>query len=346
MSTWKKFSEIDNSYQEKKILMAKELVSPDCLWVVTEKIDGENASINITNDGIVRIGKRNSLLGENENFGKVRDFANHYKTALEYVRRHRIFLKYPSFISFTIYGESFGGVYGHKDVEKVKGAKKIQGRVHYCPHNDFMPFDISVMYSDLEGNEIHEYLDYDFFQEILSIHCIPRIKTLFIGTLDECLNYNEVFETTIPSYYGLPKIKDNFAEGIVIKPFKEHRFGNGERVIFKKKSESFAEKMKSKKVITEKEKVELPSQIVEAIEIVSQYITPNRLSNVMSHHGELTEKDFGKILKDMNEDVLKDVIKENEEVFSSLSKDDIKIIRKSINSDCAKMMKTEFFKHL
>ena len=60
MSTWKKFSEIDNSYQEKKILMAKELVNSDSLWVVTEKIDGENASINITNDSIVRIGKRSS----------------------------------------------------------------------------------------------------------------------------------------------------------------------------------------------------------------------------------------------------------------------------------------------
>ncbi len=327
--------------------MAKELV--DCDWVVMEKIDGENASINIT-DETIRVGKRNSLLGEGEQFGKVLDFANTHRDSLfalfSNIKQHFSFNREQKVVAMTLYGESFGGIYKHKEVEKVNGAKKIQGRVQYCPHNDFLVFDMSVVVETEEKETIHIYVDQNRATVYLDIYKIPRIHQLFIGTFEQCLAYNETFITTIPSYYNLPTIEGNYSEGIVIKPLVEHRFGNGERVIFKKKSEAFAEKMKSRKVISDKEQKQYSKETVEAMANISQYVTENRLSNVMSHYGELTEKDFGMILKDMNEDVLKDFMKDNEELFNSLSKEDQKVVRKSANKEIADLMKTCFFKNL
>ena len=55
-----------------------------------------------------------------------------------------------------------------------------------------------------------------------------------IEPFEECLKYSNLFQTKIPEMYGLEPIENNIAEGVVIKPVKDLRFGNGQRVILKK----------------------------------------------------------------------------------------------------------------
>lgn len=354
MSIWKKFTEIDNSYNEKKLTNIRQYVDSNLQWVVTEKIDGENASINISPEGI-RIGKRSSLFPVGSKFGKVLEVAEKHKdsfmSAYNYIieRYSKVTneLNEESFMkinSVTFFGESFGGVYPHKDVEKAINAKKIQGRVFYCPDNDFLIFDIAMTMEDIEGYIKNVYLDFNDVEQICCMFNLPYIKPLFFGTFEECLNYDVNFVTTIPYYYNLPRIEDNFTEGIVIKPVKEQRFGNGERVILKKKSEKFSEKRKSNNAfIINKEDYSL--ELVNAMSLSSMYITENRLMNIISHFGEVSNKDFGPVLKEFNEDVLKDMYRECDISIDILDKKDLKLLKKYINNECSKLMKKEFFKH-
>lgn len=351
MPIWKKFTEIDNSYNEKKLTNIRQYVNSNLQWVVTEKIDGENASINISSEGI-RIGKRSSLFPVGSKFGKVLEVAETNAVSFKNAYNHIInkysnneFVNKESFkiLSVNFFGESFGGIYPHENVEKITDSKKIQGRVFYCPHNDFLIFDIAIVFEDGEKNIKNHYLDFTEFEEICNRFNLPYILPLAFGSFDECLNYNVNFLTTIPFYYNLPEIENNFSEGVVIKPIEEQRFGNGERVILKKKSEKFSEKKKFIEITNIKDNYS--QELVNAMSLTNLYINENRLMNIISHFGDITNKDFGPILKEFSQDVFKDLYKECDTSINILDKKDLKFLTKYINNECSKLMKKEFFKH-
>ena len=75
------------------------------------------------------------------------------------------------------------------------------------------------------------------FRELISI----------LGKYDEAVNYPIRFESTIPARLGLPSIKGNVAEGVVIKPIKNILVGTGKgpaRAILKLKLDEFKEDAK------------------------------------------------------------------------------------------------------
>jgi len=342
LSIWKKFSSIENSYQTKVVNAIRSVVPSNELWVVTEKIDGENACISASREGL-RIGKRSTLLPEGASFGGVLNFAERYeyelKAAYSYILNMHSSLNvdYESqIVSVSFFGESFGGVYPHKDVSKVAGAKKIQGRVYYCPHNDFRLFDIAIVV-DYNGVLKNVYLGFNEFLDICNRFTLPYIYHMFIGTLDECLGYNVQFKTIIPSIYNLPIIEGNFAEGIVMKPVREYTLCNGDRVILKKKSDKFSEKNHKKEIITQSC---VSEELKELFTSASQYVTENRLMNIISHFGEVSKSDFGEVLKEFNCDVFDDFCKEAEIVF--YDKPTEKALRKYINGECSKLMRSKF----
>lgn len=329
---WKKYNSIDNSYHSAKVKKANEIVPEDETWVVTEKIDGQNASICVYKDGSYRIGRRNSLLAENEKFGKVQEFAKKY---IDNFKKVFSLLEYSNRYvdSMIIYGESFGGAYNHKDVEKDNDSKKILNRVQYCPQNEFLPFDISYF----DGIE-HRMLDHIAIVNLFETFAIPFIRPLFYGTFQECLDYNEEFITTIPSYYDLPPIENNYAEGVVIKPIREFKYYNGDRIIFKHKNKKFNEKKKEKDV-----KKEYDTHVLKILDLIELFCTESRLYSVISKHSDLTEKDFGKVLKDFSADALKDFCIDYSNEYEDLSKQDQRIVNKHLNTICAKLMKFKYF---
>jgi len=62
--------------------------------------------------------------------------------------------------------------------------------------------------------------------------------------------------------------------------------------------------------------------------------------NIISHFGEVSKSDFGEVLKEFNCDVFDDFCKEAEIVFYDKSTE--KALRKYINGECSKLMRSKF----
>jgi Rnl2 family RNA ligase len=241
-----------------------------------------------------------------------------------------------------IYGELFGGSYPHPDVEKINDVKKVQDKVWYCPDVDFFPFDIFVRKGDegVDGSRNFP-LDHDLFEKIVSeAGFTVYAKAIFTGSFQDCLDYPNAYPDPIHKLYGLPEIEDNICEGNVLKPLKACCEPSGSRVILKTKNERFTER---KRVPKEKKPVvAMSDEAQKVVETADEYINENRLRNVLSHMGVITDKDFGKVMGSFAQDVRKDMEGDDPDVFSKVDKDDIKRVNKTINNACASFIKQNF----
>jgi len=106
--------------------------------------------------------------------------------------------------------------------------------------------------------------------------------------LDECLKYPNAFQSKISQWLGLPDIEDNICEGVVIRPVEPQYLRNGTRVLIKNKNARFAEKKsvkKRNKLFSEH--VPYSDALKSLLPEVEAYVTEARLSNVISHIGEV-----------------------------------------------------------
>lgn len=314
---FKKYNSIENSYRT-KTLEQIQIQHPGELYVVQEKVHGANFAIYV-NGTEIRFAKRSGFIGKDEKF-------------YNYTR-----LELPNFLKngpicdhLVFHGEIYGGNYPHPDVKPVD-TSIVQKGVFYSPDVHFICFDAKINDRLLDQNE---------FEALCEMYNVPYLKRLMTGTLEECLEYNNLFQSTIPTeYHNLPEIENNTCEGVVIKPLKALYFSNGERVILKNKNKKFTEKEGTKK---SHKPVELPpDHIVSIIEEASAYVCENRLRNVISKVGSIETKDFGKLLHLMSKDIIEDFIKDNE-VFNTLDKKDCRLITKSINKMLAKLIRDNF----
>jgi len=192
-------------------------------WCVSEKVHGANFGIYCDGKEI-KFAKRSAFVGNEENFYCAQSVVDRLTD--------NIWKLYNSFFigkELILYGELFGGNYPHPDVVK-KNISTIQKDVFYCPDVDFYGFDIKV-----NG----EFLDVAIYESLYEEYGFFYAKTFFRGTLEECLEIKPEFQTKIPEKYGLPEIKDNICEGIVIKPGQPTFLPNKDRIIIKVKNEKF-----------------------------------------------------------------------------------------------------------
>lgn len=128
-----------------------------------------------------------------------------------------------------------------------------------------------------------------------------------VSTLDSCLEFSEEFQTEVPR--GLPKIENNFSEGVVIKPYCEQLFmPNGSRLIIKKKGEKFVERKSSPR-----EQIVLSDEEKQAANLIHNYVNEERYQSVVSKLGLIDYEDktmigklIGLLAKDAVEDFEKD----------------------------------------
>ena len=333
---FKKYSEIENTYRKGEIkkIRINGYDSKNIKWSVTEKVDGSNLSFWVSPTDI-KVAKRSQFLSPGEVFYNhtaiLDNYSNDFYNIYQILRND--YNQYFPYI--IIYGEIFGGVYNHPDVIKVKGAKKVQNRIQYCPWNEYYVFDIA--FPNLDTGEI-EFLDTTKFELVCANTRLLYAEPLFIGTFDECLNFNNNFITTIPKKLDLPEIENNYAEGVVIKPDIPLFFRNGNRVILKNKNDKFSEKIKSPK-----EKKVLPPDVVTYTEYIKDYITESRYISVVSKIGEVSFDDFGIIIKNYSEDVLNEFIKDHPE-FETLDKNIKKQITREMNKIIAPLIRKQLIK--
>lgn len=337
MLEFKKYSSIENSFNREFMERVMAEMPADLEFVVQEKVHGANTSF-LCDGNEVKFAKRTSVLAEGENFYEYALLLDTYKDRVLSLYG-KVKAKYPEITHISVFGEMFGGRYPHDDVKVSHKLSLIQKGVCYTPEHEFYGFDIYLF-----QDENNRFLPVDEVNKLFEAEGFFYAKTLFRGTLAECLKYPNAFESKIAEWLGLPAIEDNICEGVVIRPVEPMYLRNGSRVLIKNKNERFSEKKSAK---TRNKLFAEPVPYSEALKAmlpeVEVYVTENRLSNVVSHIGEVHfPKDFGKVMGMFSKDVLDDFLKEYGSAYTALDKCEQKSLNKELNKLCTTLVKKVF----
>lgn len=338
MIQFKKYSSIENTFD--KDFMDR-IIIEECdkqEFVVQEKIHGANTCLT-TNGQIVRFGKRTGFVEDKEKFYDYEELLEKYTPKvlnLYSIIKEQV----PDVVTITVFGEMFGGKYPHPDVMNSSKTMLIQKGVYYCPYHEFYAFDLYVF-----TGETGYFFTVDETNGFFEKSGFFYAKSLFRGSYSDCLKYPNDGASKISEWLGLPPIEDNICEGIVIRPVLPSYLSNGSRVMLKNKNARFAEKKAIKK--------RAPKLFVEPsysddlnnlLLIAEQYVTENRLNNVVSKIGHISvPKDTGKLIGLFSKDILEDFMKENSSNYNLLEKSEQKIVNKHINSSATSIIKKHYF---
>ena len=273
------------------------------VWDATEKIHGAHFVLIIRGSTVVAA-RRTGLLKKDENFYGFQPILEELRPkALEtfaYVKSEIS----PEMEQLSIHGELFGGTYPHEDVKPIPFTSRVQKGVWYSPSIHFCAYDLHIR----GVGYLDSGLSLDLFKKFGFLYAEP----LFSGTFGEALEFSNVFETTWPEKLGYPPIKNNFAEGLVLKPRKTMFFASGKRAMLKSKNPTFSEVASAKKKTKQpkaprKNGVPGPSQPTDDIdrvwEVLELYVTFNRLQNVESK-GYFGKERIRILIKDAMEEFL------------------------------------------
>lgn len=300
---FRKFSGIDNVSRTQTINYMVEQGHTEGEWEVTEKVHGSNFSIWF-NGNDLRCAKRSQFIGPDDGFNNWKKVVGEIEENVKNLWKElddEYHDETEDNVEVAIYGEIFGGSFSHPDVEKVKGATRIQNGIFYTPDNLFYAFDVVVNGRYLSTYKAEELFErYDFFYA----------KPLFRGTFKECLTYPNEFDSKIPGWLGLPELTDNTCEGVVLRPVHPKFAPCGSRIILKNKNEKWTEKAHKPKA--PKTEVKFSEDGQKILDELSLYFTENRLRNVLSKIGSVTQKDFGVVMKAFQEDAYEDFNKDHE----------------------------------
>jgi len=334
---FKKYNSIENSYQDDFLSSIIEQGFGEQEYLVQEKVHGANLSF-ITDGQQIISAKRTELILDNEDFYNSGLVLEKYK---DKVRALYVDLANQFHANtITIFGEVFGGGYPHPAVPKDDKAQLVQRGIYYCPSNEFYVFDIML------DNE--RYLDTEVANALFEKHKFVYARTLFKGSLSDCLKYPNTFKTTIPGEYNLPELDGNICEGVVIRPAQTSFLKNGSRVIIKNKNEKWAENNNYidkaiLKNLLSSEGEELSEEANSLCEEIFKLITQNRLDNLISKIGEVnSKKDLGKVLGLYNKDVLTDFLKNYQERYNGLEKQESKAVNKFLNKYATELVNDYF----
>lgn len=280
MIPWEKWLHIENLNNEKNTRFFKQLLEENKMWVATEKIDGCNISLNITENDF-QVNSRNNTLPPQNNFYNIHsniprlyDLITRIQNSV-YMDMHR---------QITLFGEYFG--------------QRVLNRIDYRRPYDFRFYAVacgdptSDKYKHLSFNSFTHFMDrfgarqwivpilkYDIFQNIIEY---PNDKP-------STFNSNEIME------------------GIVIVPLYD-AVNSKYKAIYKNKNEKFLEK--STKQFDYKD---MPKSLIDMLrDRFLDYCTESRMWSTISKVYEPTSrdqfKDFAPIfLKDAFEDFVKDL---------------------------------------
>lgn len=326
-----KFNSIENTYQKEYLETIRRHGFWDIEYVVQEKAHGANISF-YTEDGKNFVAyRRTGLINSDDHFynynAVLTSIKNKLRLIWKEIKENRSDLK-----SLTIFGELIGGWYPHEDVPKDKSSTLVQHGIYYSPKNEFYAFDILVNRKN--------YLSVDYTDFLFEKSKTLYAKSLFKGSLDDCLGYSDSLQTTIPKHLGLPELTPNIMEGVIIRPVHPICLPSGSRLLLKKKNDKWAEnKMSHNFTLIDDDILELIEKLKEAI---AGYVTENRLNNVVSKEGTLTKRDFGRIIGLFNKDIILDFTKDFKIQWEKLDKKESKMVTKSISGLTNDMVRDYF----
>lgn len=309
---FQKFSSLENTYRQNLIDKVQYEGKDGGLWIATEKLHGANFSFWC--DGVeVKVASRTQFV--DGTFFNCQAVINKYQDRV--IQLWEILSKTEDWTDLTlvIYGELFGG--------------NIQKEVEYG-EKDFRAFDMRL--NGLVQNKLKQ-------RSMCEGIGIPNVPFISSGTFSECLALSNTFKSTLtPEDYT----QENISEGLVIEPVEPAWFANGNRIYFKNKTESFSEKKSKPK----NEVFEMSEDLSDLLNSILEYNTEQRVCNVVSKFGQVTNKDFGKILGLTVQDILEDFTKETEREPKVEAEDNWKQFNKLLSAEVGKTVRVEFLKHL
>ena len=340
MVQFKKYNSIENTFD--KDFMEKIFLEgyDKQEFVVQEKVHGSNVCL-VTDGKTVSFGKRTGFIEAGEKFYDYEELLERYTPKV--ISLFSIVKEdFPDVLSITLFGEMFGGKYPHPDVKNNSKIPVIQKGVFYSPMHELYAFDLYVTTA-----ESSRYLTVDEANDFFERGDIFYAKTLFRGTLNECMQYPNTFQSQISNWLGLPMLEDNICEGVVIRPVQPIYLHNGSRVLLKNKNARFAEKKSVKKrapkLFIEPSYSELLNSL---LPVAEEYVTENRLNNVVSKIGQISvPKDTGKLIGLFSKDILDDFMKEHSGEYAAIEKNEQKILNRHINSLATTLIKKVYFQN-
>ena len=305
---FKRFSSLENSYRQNLIEKVQYEGKDGGLWIATEKLHGANFSFWC--DGTeVKVASRTQFV--DGTFYNCQSVINRYQDKILELAQGLLIQGEI----LVIYGELFGG--------------NVQKEVQYG-EKDFRAFDI-VINGHVQGKTKH-------LIAFIESHGIPFVPVIHVGTFAECLALPNTFKSLLtPDGYT----EENTSEGLVIEPVEPQWFNNGSRVYFKNKTEGFSEKKRTPKEV---KVFELSKSESELMNLLLEYNTEQRVSNVISKIGVVTNKDFGKILGLTTQDLLEEFTKETERNPKVEAADNWKDFNKILSAEITKVVREQFVK--
>lgn len=306
MSEFKKFSSLENTYN--KVFLEKVQLHP-CYtqqWIATEKVHGANFSFWWDKANGVRVASRTQFV-DGSFFSCTEVIERHSET---FARDCEVFN--PDSV-VVVYGELFGG--------------NIQKEVKYGEKR-FVAFDVTI-----DGVALPKW-DALRFAIGLGFDVVPVLAD---GTLEEMLAISPEFVSPLAAEDAGEYSK---SEGIVIEPVNPSYMSNGSRIYLKQKSLSFKEK-KDKPVA--KVAVEMSEPAKKLLGLMLQRCTSQRVDSVISKLGEVTGKDFGKVVGLFTQDVLEEVVREEGVDIKVSSGDEWKAIQTYFAKEASLVVRNSLF---
>lgn len=331
-------------------------------WAVTEKIHGANFCFVIESDDSIRAGNRRQLIAETDDFFGHRDLVDRLKPQVVETAKLLRALK-PDVSRVYIYGELFGGIYPHPDVEKNDKVQAVQTGIYYSPNIEFAAFDIAFD-TKTSQNQPREFLDFEQAMTLMDRSRLFYVVPLFVGKYEQAIDYSPAFESTISRRLGFPKPPDhqNKAEGVVVRPMKEILVSSKKgkvRAVIKNKIPEFKEDKRFHSAVKweNQDKAASAASGAGAADIsledslfyeASALVTEQRLENAISKFGRPTRTDRDKLraLFDIYyRDILDQLRDDNEESFAKLKISDsvaFASLERRIKEEASNLFKAQF----
>jgi len=313
-----KYRSIQNSSKKYSLSEILQRNQQDIECVVQEKIHGANFSFWCDAKRVYPA-NRNRVLKAKDNFFSYQQVFEKYQDAARDLFEEVLEL-IPGARRLAIVGELIGGSYPHSDVEPVQDLKPVQKGVYYCPHLEFIAFDIMV----IDGGGDSRYLTVDQANKLFEAHDFLYAKTLYRGPLARCIFYPNAFLSTIPERFGLPELVDNICEGVIIRSVETIFLDTRSHLILKSKNERWQEKSEKtlkelkKKLKKSKKKQQLSDTAQQLAQALVPLVCENRLRNVLSKWGDISPEALDALAKSLGEDAFAEFIEEHKEAFQQL----------------------------
>ncbi|QAX99933.1 RNA ligase [Escherichia phage EcWhh-1] len=303
---FKKYSSLENHYNNKFIekLRINGLTGGE--WVAREKIHGTNFSLIIERDAVTCAKRTGPILPAEDFFGYeivLKNYADSIKAVQD-------IMETSAAVSYQVFGELAG--------------PGIQKNVDYGD-KDFYVFDIIVTTESGDVTYVDDYM-LESFCKTFRFKVAPLLGR---GKFEDLIKLPNDLDSVVQDYnfmvdnVGLIEANAHVwnaeakgevftAEGYVLKPCYPLWLPNGNRVAIKCKNSKFSEKKKSDKPI--KVAVVLSQDDMDLMWQFTDYVTVNRINNVISKIGEVSKKDFGKVMGLTVQDILEEAAREELEL--------------------------------